>query len=151
MTKSNKAKIQGLVTGILIAASMSALAAQNARGAIVKDSYHDVVVIEPYYVEVCGEQTQMAGDVLDGAIWGAIFGAVLGDVLDDKNGRLPGAIIGGAIGAKSEENKGVGGTTIVCKTEERKTRTKSKQYWYSTIYFEVQGQAYELDFKRNDR
>tara|TARA_R110001592_G_scaffold135469_1_gene351719 strand:- start:25 stop:483 length:459 start_codon:yes stop_codon:yes gene_type:complete len=152
MTKSNKAKIQGLVTGILIAASMSALAAQNARGAIVKDNYHEVMIVEPYYVEVCGEQTSMAGDVVDGAIWGAIFGAVLGDVITEGDGgRLPGAIIGGAIGAKSEENKGVGGTTIVCKTEERKTRTKSKQYWYSTIYFEVQGQAYELDFKRNDR
>lgn len=146
-----KYKIKGLVIGILVAASMQVLAAQNIRSGVVKDHYHDVVVIEPYYVEVCGEEAQMAGDVVDGAIWGAIFGAVLGDVIDDENGRLPGAIIGGAIGAKTEENKGDGTTSIVCRTEQRKTKTAKREYSHSTIYFTVQGQAYELDFIRNDR
>jgi len=146
-----KYKVKGLVIGILVAASMQVLAAQNIRSGVVKDHYHDVVVIEPYYVEVCGEEAQMAGDVVDGAIWGAIFGAVLGDVIDDENGRLPGAIIGGAIGAKTEENKGDGTTSIVCRTEQRKTKTAKREYSHSTIYFTVQGQAYELDFIRNDR
>ena len=146
-----KYKVKGLVIGVLVAASMQVLAAQNIRSGVVKDHYHDVVVIEPYYVEVCGEEAQMAGDVVDGAIWGAIFGAVLGDVIDDENGRLPGAIIGGAIGAKTEENKGDGTTSIVCRTEQRKTKTAKREYSHSTIYFTVQGQAYELDFIRNDR
>ena len=146
-----KYKVKGFVIGVLLVASMQVLAAQNIRSGVVKDHYHDVVVIEPYYVEVCGEETQMAGDVVDGAIWGAIFGAVLGDVIDDENGRLPGAIIGGAIGAKTEENKGYGSTTIVCRTEQRKTKTAKRQYSHSTIHFTVQGTAYELDFIRNDR
>ena len=146
-----KYKVKGFVIGVLVVASMQVLAAQNIRSGVVKDVYHDVVVIEPYYVEVCGEQTQMDGDVLDGAIWGAIFGAIVGDVLDDESGRLPGAIIGGAIGAKTEENKGDGSTTIVCRTEQRKTKTAKRQYSHSTIYFTVQGSSYELDFIRNDR
>ena len=146
-----KYKVKGFVIGVLVVASMQVLAAQNIRSGVVKDHYHNVVVIEPYYVEVCGEQTSMAGDVAVGALWGAILGAVAGDALDDNGGRIPGAIIGGMIGAKHEENKGDGSTNIVCRTEQRKTKTAKRQYSHSTIYFTVQGSSYELDFIRNDR
>ena len=138
-----KYKIQGFIIGALIMLGTQAIAGTKWQEAVITDHYHDVVIIQPYYVEVCGEQTQMAGDVIDGAVWGAIFGAILGDVIDDKNGRLPGAIIGGAIGAKTEENK-VGGTSIVCRTEQRKTKSSQREYSHSTVGFRNDGKWYEL-------
>ena len=55
MKNSTKAKLQGLTICVLVAASMSAMAA--SKNIIdVRDHYREVVYLEPYTVEVCSEQ-----------------------------------------------------------------------------------------------
>ena len=130
----------GLVAVLLIAG------ASSTKHFIV-DNYKDVVILEPYQVEVCGEVTDPAGDVVSGAIWGAIFGAIVGDVIDDDGGRLPGAIIGAGLGANEEEKKGNTATTsTVCKTETRHNEVRTEEYSHSTISFSYDGKKYELNF-----
>ena len=141
-----KHKIIGLTAGVLLAATVSAYAdALN-----VQDHYREVIYLEPYTVEVCSKQQVSAAsqaDIANAAFWGAIFGAVVGDVVTDGDGgKLPGAVIGGAIGANSAAAE-VGTTTAtVCKTETRKKSTSMNEYSHSTINFEYDGYMYELDF-----
>tara|TARA_Y100000385_G_scaffold157657_1_gene163499 strand:+ start:2367 stop:2822 length:456 start_codon:yes stop_codon:yes gene_type:complete len=148
MKNSTKAKLQGLTIGVLVAASMSAMAA--SKNIIdVRDHYREVVYLEPYTVEVCSEQEVVIGnqaDIVNGAFWGAIFGAVVGDVIDENGGKVPGAVIGGMLGAKDAEGKLSKGTAMVCKTETRKKSTSVNEYSHSTISFEYDGVVYELDF-----
>ena len=83
------------MTGFLLMMGTHVMAAGG--GAVVTDHYKEVVYLEPYTVEVCGEEQVVVGsqsDIVNGAIWGAIFGAVIGDAIDDEDGRVPGAIIG---------------------------------------------------------
>jgi len=139
--------IKGALIGVAIAASMSALASQNMIN--VKDNYREVVYLEPYTVEVCSEQEVIIGnqaDIVNGAFWGAIFGAVVGDVIDEDGGKVPGAVIGGMLGAKDAEGKLAKGTAMVCKSETRKKSISVNEYSHSTISFEYDGVVYELDF-----
>jgi len=141
-----KHKIIGLTTGVLLAASVSAL----ADTVNVQDHYREVIYLEPYTVEVCSkQQVSLASqaDIANAAFWGAIFGAVVGDVVTDGDGgKLPGAVIGGAIGANSAAAE-VGTTTAtVCKTERRQKSTSASEYSHSTITFDYDGSMYEVDF-----
>ena len=141
-----KHKIIGLTAGVLLAATVSAYAdALN-----VQDHYREVIYLEPYTVEVCSKQQVSAAtqaDIANAAFWGAIFGAVAGDVLTDGDGgKLPGAVIGGAIGANNAAAESGTTTATVCKTETRKTSTSMNEYSHSTINFEYDGTMYELDF-----
>jgi outer membrane lipoprotein SlyB len=124
----------------------------NLKSAAVFDHYHEVVYIEPYTVEVCGEEQMVVGsqaDVVNGAIWGAIFGAVVGDAIDDEDGRVPGAVIGALIGAEEGQNQGTVTTTaMVCKQETRQQRTVRNVYSHSTIKFDYEGSYYEVDFTK---
>ena len=141
-----KHKIIGLTAGVLLAATVSAYAdALN-----VQDHYREVIYLEPYTVEVCSkQQVSLASqaDIANAAFWGAIFGAVVGDVVTDGDGgKLPGAVIGGAIGANSAAAE-VGTTTAtVCKTERRQKSTSASEYSHSTITFDYDGSMYEVDF-----
>jgi len=113
----------------------------------IVDTYNEVVIQEPYNIEVCEEVTTNAGDEVVGAIWGAIFGAVIGDAIDSENGRLPGAIIGAGIGANEEKKKGNTTTTsTVCRTETRYNQVESSEYSHSTIKFSYNGKQFELNF-----
>ena len=112
-----------LIISFLLMIGTQALA---GSGAVVTDHYQEVVYLEPYSVEVCGEEQIVVGsqaDVVNGAIWGAIFGAVVGDAIDEDDGKLPGAIIGAAIGA-NEAEKNSTATAMVCKQETRQQRTQ---------------------------
>ena len=141
-----KHKIIGLTTGVLLAASVSAL----ADTVNVQDHYREVIYLEPYTVEVCSKQQVSAAsqaDIANAAFWGAIFGAVVGDVVTDGDGgKLPGAVIGGAIGANNAAAESGTTTATVCKTETRKKSTSMNEYSHSTINFEYDGYMYELDF-----
>lgn len=138
--------LKGAVIGTLILASTNVMA-EKIRSGYVEDHYREVVYLEPYYVEVCGEETKSAGSIVDGAIWGAIFGTILGDALDIDRGT--GAVVGGVLGAKHEENKGTVTTTaIVCKTETRKQSRTVSEYSHSTITFVISGYTYEVDFTK---
>ena len=133
--------------GFLLMMGTHVMAADS--GAVVTDHYREVIYLEPYSVEVCSQEQQLAGDILNGAIWGAIFGAIIGDVIDDEDGRVPGAVVGALIGAESEEQKGTVVTTaMVCKTETRKNRVVRNEYAYSTIEFEYEGSWYDINFTK---
>ena len=114
----------------------------------VKDHYHEVVYLEPYSIEVCEQQrVTNQDDLINNAFWGAIFGAVVGDVVTEGDGgKLPGAVIGGAIGANNEAAESGTTTATVCKTETRKKSTSVNEYSHSTITFEYDGNVYEVDF-----
>lgn len=113
----------------------------------VTDSYNEVIINDPYQVEVCKEVTTEAGDEVSGAIWGAIFGAIVGDAIDNENGRLPGAIIGAGIGANEEKKKGTTTTTsTVCETETRYNQITTTEYSHSTVKFTYNSKQYEIDF-----
>jgi len=141
-----KHKIIGLTTGVLLAASVSAL----ADTVNVQDHYREVIYLEPYTVEVCSKQQVSAAsqaDIANAAFWGAIFGAVVGDVVTDGDGgKLPGAVIGGAIGANNAAAESGTTTATVCKTETRKKSTSMNEYSHSTITFDYDGSMYEVDF-----
>ena len=141
-----KHKIIGLTTGVLLAASVSAL----ADTVNVQDHYREVIYLEPYTVEVCSkQQVSLASqaDIANAAFWGAIFGAVVGDVVTDGDGgKLPGAVIGGAIGANNAAAESGTTTATVCKTETRKKSTSVNEYSHSTITFDYDGNVYEVDF-----
>ena len=135
-----------LIISFLLMIGTQALA---SSGAVVTDHYQEVVYLEPYSVEVCGEEQIVVGsqaDVVNGAIWGAIFGAVIGDVIDDDDGRVPGAVIGALIGAEEGQNQGATTTAMVCKTETRKKSITTNEYSHSTITFDYEGSYYEIDF-----
>ena len=138
------------MTGFLLMMGTHVMAAGS--GAVVTDHYKEVVYLEPYTVEVCGEEQVVVGsqaDVVNGAIWGAIFGAVIGDAIDDEDGRVPGAIIGSLIGAEEGQNQGTVTTTaMVCKQETRQQRTVRNVYSHSTIKFDYEGSYYEVDFTK---
>ena len=141
-----KHKIIGLTVGVLLAASLSAM----ADTLNIKDHYREVIYLEPYTVEVCSKQQVSAAtqaDIANAAFWGAIFGAVVGDVVTDGDGgKLPGAVIGGAIGANNAAAESGTTTATVCKTETRKKSTSVNEYSHSTITFEYDGTTYEIDF-----
>ena len=102
------------MTGFLLMMGTHVMASTINHSAVIQDHYREVVYLEPYSVEVCGEEQIVVGsqsDIVNGAIWGAIFGAVVGDAIDDEHGKLPGAIIGAAIG--SEEAKKNSTTTAM--------------------------------------
>ena len=140
-----KHKIIGLTVGVLLAASLSAM----ADTLNIQDHYREVVYLEPYTVEVCSKQQVSAAsqaDIANAAFWGAIFGAVVGDVVTDGDGgKLPGAVIGAAIGSNEAKNKS-NTTAMVCQTETRKTSTQRNEYSHSTIRFDYEGSYYEVDF-----
>ena len=141
-----KHKIIGLTVGVLLAASLSAM----ADTLNIQDHYREVVYLEPYTVEVCSKQQVSAAsqaDIANAAFWGAIFGAVVGDVVTDGDGgKLPGAVIGGAIGANNAAAESGTTTATVCKTERRQKSNTVSEYSHSTIIFEVDGDRYEVDF-----
>ena len=141
-----KHKIIGLTVGVLLAASLSAM----ADTLNIQDHYREVVYLEPYTVEVCSKQQVSAAsqaDIANAAFWGAIFGAVVGDVVTEGDGgKLPGAVIGGAIGANNAAAESGTTTATVCKTETRKKSTSVNEYSHSTITFEYDGTTYEIDF-----
>ena len=67
-------------------------------------------------------------------------------VTEGDGGKLPGAVIGGAIGANNAAAESGTTTATVCKTETRKKSTSVNEYSHSTINFEYDGTMYELDF-----
>jgi uncharacterized protein YcfJ len=138
-------KFIGFTIGVLLVMLLSGFSL--SKGFTVVDNYNEVIINQPYEVEVCKEVTTEAGDEVSGAIWGAIFGAIVGDAIDDENGRLPGAIIGAGIGANEEKKKGNKTTTqTVCETETRYNQVKSEEYSHSTIKFTYDSKSYEIDF-----
>ena len=141
-----KSRIIGLTAGVLLAATVSAY----ADSVNVRDHYREVIYLEPYTVEVCSKQQVSAAsqeEIANAAFWGAIFGAVVGDVVTEGDGgKLPGAVIGGAIGANNAAAESGTTTATVCKTETRKKSTSVNEYSHSTITFEYDGIMYELDF-----
>ena len=136
------------LTGFLIMTAPHAIAATINHSAVIKDHFREVVYLEPYTVEVCSQQKiTNPDDLINGAFWGAIFGAVVGDVVTDGDGgKLPGAVIGGAIGANNAAAESGTTTATVCKTETRKKSTSVNEYSHSTIIFNVDGNRYEVDF-----
>ena len=138
-------KLIGFTLGVVLVMLVSGFSL--SKGFTVVDNYNEVIINQPYQVEVCKEVTTEAGDEVSGAIWGAIFGAIVGDAIDDENGRLPGAIIGAGIGANEEKKKGETTTTsTVCETETRYNQITSTEYSHSTIKFTYKSKQYEIDF-----
>lgn len=141
-----KSRIIGLTAGVLLAATVSAY----ADSVNVRDHYREVIYLEPYTVEVCSKQQVSAAsqeEIANAAFWGAIFGAVVGDVVTEGDGgKLPGAVIGCAIGANNAAAESGTTTATVCKTETRKKSTSVNEYSHSTITFEYDGNVYEVDF-----
>jgi hypothetical protein len=148
--KNKKEAIKGFIIGVVLAASMQAMAGAVWQEAIITDHYTNSVYLEPYTVEVCSNEQIVVGsqaDIVNGAIWGAIFGAVIGDAIDEEDGRVPGAVIGALIGSDSQQGQGTTVTTaMVCKQETRNKRTVRKTYSHSTVGFWIGAENYEIKF-----
>ena len=132
--KNKKEAIKGFIIGVVLAASMQAMAGAVWQEAIITDHYTNSVYLEPYTVEVCSNEQIVVGsqaDIVNGAIWGAIFGAV----------------IGALIGSDSQQGQGTTVTTaMVCKQETRNKRTVRKTYSHSTVGFWIGAENYEIKF-----
>ena len=106
----------------------------------VQDNYKNVIVKNPYTVEVCtkGNGQSDLSNFLSGAI---IRGAIGNNIPGEKGGGAIGAIIGGALNA--ENNKGT-----TCRMETRYEEQLKTIYSHSTITFDYEGKQYTLNFKK---
>ena len=129
-----------LITTALILLSTSA----NAQN--ITDHYKEVIMKQPYTVEVCtkgghpGNNKSELSNFLEGAIVG---GAIGNNIPGEKNGGAIGAFLGGVL--NTERNKNTGPR---CRTETRYEEEASTIYSHSTITFEYDGRQHTLSFKK---
>jgi uncharacterized protein YcfJ len=129
-----------LITTALILLSTSA----NAQN--ITDHYKEVIMKQPYTVEVCtkgghpGNNKSDISNFLEGAIVG---GAIGNNIPGEKNGGAIGAFLGGVL--NTERNKNTGPS---CRTETRYEEEASTIYSHSTITFEYDGRQHTLSFKK---
>lgn len=127
----------------------------------VKDEYNNkTVYIEnpvtnckdvdvPIYQQNKGEGN--LGDFLAGAIIG---GAIGNNVSNDKGAGAIGAIIGGAIANENAKKKNSSATIVgykrerICETTVTKQSEIIREYMYTTIKFEYNGQVYKVRFTK---
>ena len=130
-----------LIAGIALMFTTTSAHAQN-----ITDHYKEVIMKQPYTVEVCtkgghpGNNKSDITNFLEGAIVG---GAIGNNIPGEKNGGALGAFLGGVL--NTERNKDTG---PVCKTETRYEEEANTIYSHSTITFEYQGRQHTLSFKK---
>lgn len=122
-----------LFTGAVLSLSMAFVdyAKAETTNAMIQDHYQNVLVKNPYSVQICNEgngKTEIE-NLLEGAIVG---GAIGNNLPGEDGGGAIGAIIGGIL--NSERNKGTR-----CHTEIRYQNEYVTQYSYSTIEFYYNG------------
>ena len=143
----------------LVSIAMPAFADHDkVRVLSVKDIYNNKTVVNNVPVESCKQvnvpiyQKQQGSDDLGAFLGGAIIGGVIGNQIGNNkgNGAL-GAIIGGAIANETQKKKGT--QTIVgykretvCETQNQRQRQTIREYSYSYIEFELDGDVYRVQF-----
>jgi len=133
----------------------------NVRVISVKDEYNNKTVYTenpvtqckevdvPIYQQKEGEGS--LGDFLAGAIIG---GAIGNNVSNDKGAGAIGAIIGGAIANENAKKKNSSATIVgykrerVCETTVTEQRQIVREYMYTTMKFEYNGNIYTVRFTK---
>ena len=125
---------------VLIAASSAGAQANN-----INDHYKDVIVQQPYSVEVCSHGGGNGKSELQNFLEGAIIGGAIGQNItkDLPDGATAGAIIGGILGNQNSTASG-----NICRTETRYTEQSKTVYSHSTITFVYEGKQYSVNFKK---
>ena len=131
---------------ILLIAATLILLSSTAKAQNIVDHYKEVIMKQPYTVEVCtkgGHPGNNKSDIIN-FLEGAIVGGAIGNnIPGEKNGGALGAFLGGVL--NTERNKSTGPT---CTVETRYEEESSTIYSHSTITFEYQGRQHTLSFKK---
>ena len=124
---------------VLIAASSAGAQANN-----INDHYKDVIVQQPYTVEVCSQGGGNGKSELQNFLEGAIIGGAIGNNIPGENGGgAMGAFIGGILNNENNKNSGP-----VCRTETRYNEQRQRVYSHSTITFTYNGRQHTLRFNK---
>lgn len=124
-----------------IAVFISAAAAAET----VQDVNKNVVIRQPYQIEVCADKA-VSGDKTSDTLKGALVGGAIGNNITKNldNGAAVGALLGGILAHNA--SKAVGGTKTVCNVETRYNEQIEQRYVYSIVTFMYEGREYNLQF-----
>ena len=124
-----------LLTTFMIAGCSPAIAA-----VAVVDHYKNVIVQNPYSVQVCTEGNGKSD--LNNFLEGAIIGGAIGNnIPGEKGGGALGAFLGGVL--NTEQNKG-----NQCRMETRYEEEHKEVYSHSVITFTHEGRTYSVRFQK---
>ena len=124
-----------LLTTFMIAGCSPAIAA-----VAVVDHYKNVIVQNPYSVQVCTEGNGKSD--LNNFLEGAIIGGAIGNnIPGEKGGGALGAFLGGVL--NTEQNKG-----NQCRMETRYEEEYKEVYSHSVITFTHEGRTYSVRFQK---
>ena len=124
-----------LTTVMMIAGCSPAIAA-----VAVVDHYKNVIVQNPYSVQVCTEGNGKSD--LNNFLEGAIIGGAIGNnIPGEKGGGALGAFLGGVL--NTEQNKG-----NRCRMETRYEEEYKEVYSHSVITFTHEGRTYSVRFQK---
>ena len=105
-----------------------------------RDHYKQVIVKEPYTIEVCTEGNGKSD--LNNFLEGAIIGGIIGNnIPGEKGGGALGALLGGAM--NTESNK-----APQCRRETRYEEEYKEVYSHSTVTFFHDGRQYTVRFQK---
>ena len=116
-----------------------------ATAADVKDIHKNVVMRQPYQIEVCSNEAT-GGDKTADTLKGALIGGAIGNNVtkDLDNGAAVGALLGGWLAHKASQ--ALASAETVCKVETRYNETVIEKYTHSIVTFMHDGREYNLQF-----
>jgi uncharacterized protein YcfJ len=118
--------------------------ATPTRAESVQDHYKDVIMKQPYSVEVCNQHNGNGKSEIQNFLEGAIIGGAIGNnIPGEKNGGAMGAFLGGVLNNENNKNRGPR-----CYTETRYNEERQRVYSHSTITFYHDGRQYTLRFQK---
>tara|TARA_R110000744_G_C19236231_1_gene548732 strand:- start:467 stop:943 length:477 start_codon:yes stop_codon:yes gene_type:complete len=130
-----------------------ALYSSKTVTATIEDHLEDVKYYEEFTDILCTWEnvpvygsgyTPSGSSVLGGMILGGLLGKAL---TGDNNLALGGAVVGGVTAGESRGSKIIGSRSErVCRPTTKYVETTRREYSYSLITFEVDGQTIEIEF-----
>tara|TARA_B100001287_G_scaffold42930_1_gene32009 strand:- start:1371 stop:1772 length:402 start_codon:yes stop_codon:yes gene_type:complete len=126
-------------SSLVLLSATSAVAQNN-----IQDHYKDVIVQQPYSVEVCSHAGGNGKSELQNFLEGAIIGGAIGNnIPGESGGGAMGAFIGGILNNENNKNSGPR-----CRTETRYNEQRQRVYSHSTITFTHNGRQHTLRFNK---